>query len=186
MQILWGKVLAGEIKSPNSYSLRTLELLRNLSKNDAEVFTKIAKYRIRLSNIYFIPTLESNPYLKTNSLINFDNILHLEEIGLLKTSQVLGIKIADTGDKRRSETFWFGEIALVVYKKEHTPSHVIDGFHFSRAGIELAHLIPVIEEENYITSFANSIKISESNMQFGKPNILENGQMVFIDPKNIE
>src|SRR5690554_3131042 len=32
MQALWGRILAGEIKKPKSYSLRTLEVLRNLSK----------------------------------------------------------------------------------------------------------------------------------------------------------
>ena len=40
MQTLWGKVLAGEIKKPNSYSLRTLSKLRNLSKNEAILFQK--------------------------------------------------------------------------------------------------------------------------------------------------
>src|SRR5690606_7233918 len=34
MQALWGRILAGEIKNPKSYSLRTLELLRNFSKEE--------------------------------------------------------------------------------------------------------------------------------------------------------
>ena len=33
---IWGRILAGEIKSPNSYSLRTLERLRNITKEEAE------------------------------------------------------------------------------------------------------------------------------------------------------
>ena len=36
MQTVWGRILAGEIKSPKSYSMRTLELLKNLSKEEAE------------------------------------------------------------------------------------------------------------------------------------------------------
>jgi hypothetical protein len=32
MQALWGKILAGEIKQSKSYSLQTLEIIRNLSK----------------------------------------------------------------------------------------------------------------------------------------------------------
>ena len=31
LQTLWGRTLAGEIKSPGSYSLRTLDFLKNLS-----------------------------------------------------------------------------------------------------------------------------------------------------------
>ena len=38
MQALWGKILSGEVKKPKSYSLRTLDLLRNLSTEEAEAF----------------------------------------------------------------------------------------------------------------------------------------------------
>ena len=38
MQALWGRILAGEIKEPKSYSLRTLELLKNLSKKKQKFF----------------------------------------------------------------------------------------------------------------------------------------------------
>ena len=31
MQRLWGKILAGEVKQPKSYSLRTLELLKKIN-----------------------------------------------------------------------------------------------------------------------------------------------------------
>jgi len=37
MQEIWAKVLAGEIKQPGSFSLRTLEVLRNLSSDEAEI-----------------------------------------------------------------------------------------------------------------------------------------------------
>lgn len=47
MQALWGKILAGEIKQPNSYSLRTLEILRNLSKSEADTFMKVANFAIK-------------------------------------------------------------------------------------------------------------------------------------------
>lgn len=44
MQNLWAKILAGEIKQPKSFSLRTLEILRNLSKEEAEAFIRNAPY----------------------------------------------------------------------------------------------------------------------------------------------
>ena len=40
LQLLWGKVLAGEITSPGSYSLRTLEILKHLSSS-LSVFSSI-------------------------------------------------------------------------------------------------------------------------------------------------
>ena len=50
MQQLWARILAGEIKRPKSYSLRTLELLRNLSQKEAEVITVTSGYL--LDNMY--------------------------------------------------------------------------------------------------------------------------------------
>ncbi len=54
MQELWGRILAGEIKQPKSYSLRALELLKNLSKKEAEVFLKFGQLAIISSNISFV------------------------------------------------------------------------------------------------------------------------------------
>lgn len=53
MKILWGKILAGEVKKPKSYSMRTLELLRNLSKEEADTFVKVAQYVLHQRD-YFI------------------------------------------------------------------------------------------------------------------------------------
>lgn len=36
MQMLWSKVLAGEVQRLGSFSLRTLELLKNISQKEAE------------------------------------------------------------------------------------------------------------------------------------------------------
>lgn len=41
---LWARVLAGEIKRPNSYSLRTLDVLRNITKKEAELIVKCSNF----------------------------------------------------------------------------------------------------------------------------------------------
>lgn len=43
IQDLWAKLLAGEIKQPGSFSYRTLETLKNMTTDEAELFTKVAK-----------------------------------------------------------------------------------------------------------------------------------------------
>lgn len=50
MQSLWAKILAGEIKRPKSFSLKTLDVLRNITKEEAELITKMAKFTI--DNMY--------------------------------------------------------------------------------------------------------------------------------------
>lgn len=41
MQDLWAKLLAGEVSKPSTYSFKTIDVLRNLSKKDAELFQRI-------------------------------------------------------------------------------------------------------------------------------------------------
>jgi len=38
-----GKVLAGEVKRPGSYSLRALDLLKNMTQQEAEMFVRVGK-----------------------------------------------------------------------------------------------------------------------------------------------
>lgn len=77
MQALWGKILAGEIRRPKTYSVRTLDLLRNLSKEEAAVFLKVAPLRITSgANCYIFRNGGDNPLL--------DYGLSYDELSLLK------------------------------------------------------------------------------------------------------
>ncbi|HAI1449188.1 TPA: DUF2806 domain-containing protein [Escherichia coli] len=43
-QSIWGRVLAEEIQHPETISLRTLDVLKNLSKSEAELFNNMGNY----------------------------------------------------------------------------------------------------------------------------------------------
>lgn len=43
-QIIWGLILAEEIKNPESINLRALDVLKNLTKNEAILFNEMGKY----------------------------------------------------------------------------------------------------------------------------------------------
>jgi len=84
MQQLWGRVLAGEVKSPGSFSLRTLEILRNLKKDEAEIFSKIGKFACESTSKSFVADFNNQKYKpEENSYISFLEVLALKEIGLL-------------------------------------------------------------------------------------------------------
>lgn len=46
MRRLWGRILKGELKQPGKYSRRVLNILRNLTVEEAQTFTYIARYTI--------------------------------------------------------------------------------------------------------------------------------------------
>jgi len=46
VRAIWAKILAGEVRSPGSVSLRTLSVLRDMSRSDAELFREALRYRL--------------------------------------------------------------------------------------------------------------------------------------------
>ena len=74
---LWGNILAGEVKQPNSYSLRTLELLRNITKEEAELFVKSISFYI-----------DKNLLCTEKFALSLHDSLLLGEIGLLNNEEL--------------------------------------------------------------------------------------------------
>lgn len=77
LQDIWGRIIAGEVKQPNSYSLRTLDLLRNITKEEAELFVKASKYYIETNFICtedFALSLHETLLLGETGLINSEDL----------------------------------------------------------------------------------------------------------------
>ena len=87
LQSLWGKVLAGEIKSPGRYSLRTLEFLRNLEQHEAKAIEKISPFVVN----GFI--FRGNDSVLEDEGIRFGDLLSMQEIGVLAGVDTLGLQI---------------------------------------------------------------------------------------------
>ncbi|MEZ8372635.1 DUF2806 domain-containing protein [Vibrio splendidus] len=77
LQQLWGKILAGEIKSPGSYSYRTLDFLKTLSKADAEVIAIAAQFVV--AGVVF----REHDKIFEKAGINLGIFMYLQELGIL-------------------------------------------------------------------------------------------------------
>lgn len=47
LQNIWGRILAEEVKRPQSVSLKTLDVLKNVTATDAELFCRVTQYHIQ-------------------------------------------------------------------------------------------------------------------------------------------
>jgi hypothetical protein len=74
LQILWARILAGQIRRPKAFSLQTLRFVSELDEKAATLFEK---YVPRVVMGDFIPYPE-------NSGVEFSELLRLEELGLLR------------------------------------------------------------------------------------------------------
>jgi len=88
MQKLWAKILAGEIQEPGSFSLRTLETIRNMTTNEAKILNEaaeIALYETDGNIFLFFSSDDDDDYEDVNIQYEFGSLkmLVLEECGLL-------------------------------------------------------------------------------------------------------
>lgn len=154
MQILWGKILAGEIKRPGSYSLRTLELLKNMNQLEAELFVKVGKIAIATSNTVFIPNPDDGKYLEEKFGLSFIDLLVLREIGLLVLTD---LQFQITPNSESSQIiFKSGRTCIVLYLAKDTPLLGLKCILFTDIGKQLFQLIEQssLADSEYIKKFA--------------------------------
>jgi Protein of unknown function (DUF2806). len=89
MQDIWAQVLAGEANAAGSYSKRTVNLLGDLDKRDAELFQTLCRFGWQLGA--FTPLIFDNKAKIYNDLgINFNSLSHLDSLGLIQFNAVSG------------------------------------------------------------------------------------------------
>ena len=94
MQSLWARVLAGEANAPGTYSKRTVNLISEFDKSDAELFTKLCGFGWMIGNV--VPLVfDEQAEIYNRHGINFGTLRHLESIGLVQCSGITGFKRLD-------------------------------------------------------------------------------------------
>lgn len=86
MQRLWGKLLAGELKAPGSYSLRCLDFLRNLSQDEAKTIEKLSRFAIE--GVVW----RGDAKLFESEEISFSTLLEMQDLGVISGVESVGIE----------------------------------------------------------------------------------------------
>lgn len=163
LQLLWSKILAGEIKQPGGFSLRTLEMIRNLSKEEAEIINKVANYTFLGSDTAFIPKVGMD-FLKEKGIIKPVTSFLLKEIGVWIHEEGYGTAINYTeSSKEDNPIFTYGD---TIFKIDFT-EEVVDGDllldirSFSKSGTEIIKIINPIVDHEYLNFILKNVEIRE-------------------------
>lgn len=132
MQKLWGKLLADEVRNPSSYSIRTLEMLHNMSTEEARLFERSCAL-ICCKNIII-----NNSALDKHGL-PYKYILRLSECGLINLDGLASIKLPLPN--RDKIIFDFSNYAIVSMPVPQNTNMHINVYTLTRAGSELYSVI---------------------------------------------
>lgn len=137
MQSLWARVLAGQANSPGRYSKRTIEILSNLEKNDAILFSKLCSFGFDIHGIFPL-VYDVNHSIYTDHGINFMAISHLESLGLLHFSGLSGYVRQGLGQKGFVE--YFGIKVWIEFQKPENNELELGHVLLTQAGQQLARI----------------------------------------------
>jgi len=183
MQNLWGRILAGEVRQPKSFSVRTLELLKNLSKEEAETFTKFAQIALTSGDKYFVFDPDNGIFLDNNFGIIFSDKLLLVDVGLIVAENDLELSFSPVKDEEQLIVVYYGTKGFLISRKKDVPKQPIPVIVFSKPGIELLKLVQPAYNDKYIERIANSFKHDNTNIIFGDIVRLGNNEIKMFNEK---
>lgn len=152
LQLLWGKVLAGETASPGSYSVRTLNVLKNLSKQEAEGFRIFCGLASDIGHVVYLGSDQLKEFGITYTLL-----LSLRDAGLLHEGDALHRHFREVPPSINSSI----ESNNGVYIELSGPAihHIqIPCLPLTQAGRELQQLIPANPNELYFKAMAKFLR----------------------------
>jgi len=174
MQILFGKILAGEICRPASFSIRTVQIMGQLDSRTANLFRKLCSLAIslKLENVVLnvrVASLGGNA--AQNSLLEyglqFESLNILQEYGLIISdyNSFMDYRPAIARGNKVTVPFAFGneQYAFVPKAPGDWPlekAFNIHGVGLSASGKELIGIVQVEQDEKYSAEFLKFIDAS--------------------------
>lgn len=158
----WAHLLVEEIKKPNSISPRTLHIARNLSREEATIFQRIAKgycAELILDHPSQIPIFG-----------NYDEVIRLQDAGLIMTdvSQTIHGSVVD--DKFQILLPFYDESIAIILVASHV---TLSGYALSRAGKELISILHPQRTKEDIVEIAKKLAIIHCTIHISVKRILD-------------
>lgn len=154
MQNLWGRILSGEIKKPKTYSLRTLDTLRNISSKEAEMFCKVGELALTSNDNAFIP--QHDNFLKNELKVEFTDLMLLRDLGLLFPND-LEFSFG-AGNKDQLSLLINGKTVIILNRDAETPKIPLAAVFFTQTGKELLNLVDQPFNKKYVEYVGKKFK----------------------------
>ena len=135
MQELWSRVLAGEANTPGTYSKRTVNFLSDLDKSEADLFTKLCGFVWMIGGLKPL-MFDEKAEIYTRHRMTFNNLIHLESIGLSQFSGVTNF--SSTGFPKRFTVTYYGRPLVLEMPQDADNKLIVGKVLLTRIGKELA------------------------------------------------
>ncbi|WP_392887801.1 DUF2806 domain-containing protein [Pseudomonas migulae] len=151
MQRIWSKILAGEVAQPGSFKSRTVQAVKSLSLEDANLFTLLCEFSFVTDGderIFPVFSHDFFNFVRANGLSTKAET-HLQSIGLLN-SGTIWYGATRSEDKIYLQYFTEEYYASPKPSKKTVDKVFMQGFPFTEIGRELANIAGAQPRKEYI------------------------------------
>lgn len=155
LQLLWAKILAGEITAPGSFSLRTLEVFKNVSQSEAKLFSLVCG--MAMNDGWLVqPGYDINTAFLPFGL-SYEGILNLRDAGLIHPGDGLVKKFPFKPNSVHHLNNNGALISLSIVADAEQERN-ISSVAFSQAGKEIQRLIGQSPNEDYLKAAGQHLR----------------------------
>jgi len=179
MQFLWGKVLAGEVSSPGSFSIRTIDALRYISQGEAELFRKACSVAMQDGWIA-VPGRDLNSALVPFG-ISYGDIITLRDLGLMIDGDHIhkDFRVSQpVPEPEKHRVVMVNNRKLMELSGPGLMNLRLSALIFSKVGGELQQLIDPSPTDDYFRALGLHLKSLAVTAKLGKVVSTEGGQSV--------
>ena len=156
MQQLWGRLLAGEVASPQTFSKRTLQFLKIMDKQEAVAFVRYCGFAFAHSNgWHFVFDCDLTREEMAKSFDNVDFTSHFANIGLVTPHELH--HLSSLNDDTLT---YFGKTYSVKAPPKPTDGlyeHCYDHRSFTQTGQELRHIVDAKPVPGYLEQLSQHL-----------------------------
>lgn len=160
MQALWGKILAGEIANPGTFSFKSLTILKRMTNKEAIAFqhacqlamTKRKDNSAQITYGYYQkPSLLNLFALGKKHHINLGKLsLPYPELLMLMDIELIYHTEIESGEIAKGETIEYSYLGKGIKFTANKAGTVMNYFKFTQTGYELAKLIRLSPDKKYL------------------------------------
>lgn len=155
LQKILGKILSNEIRRPESFSIRTLEIVKNLSKNELELFQKFCDISYSIPEVAEFSCVLCNPFGNpgSNALkdfgLSYGSLTLLQDAGLIQNDfnsyRELPQMFVIVPFKIGSQEFHLKRVEAMA----ETDTKRLKCINFTRAGLEIKKVMKLSFNKEY-------------------------------------
>ena len=147
MKNLWARILAGEANNPGSFSRRTVNLVADLDKRNAELFWNLCRFVWTVQGRIEPLIFDEHHEIYNHYGITFDSLAQLETLGLIRFGGVAGFKLM--GLPQTTVALYYGRPVSLVLKKNSENDLETGKVFFTEAGHQLARICDTTPDDEF-------------------------------------